>query len=153
MMASILFVLKGSLMTTIPASHIDLLTGPHHAVLTTLAPDGAPENTVVWCSWDGQHVLVNTADGRRKPANVRRDPRVALTVADPHNPYRWLDVRGAVAEIVPDDDYTNINAHAKLYVGADEYYGSVAPAAAKGTEQRIIFKIKPERVVAFPPQG
>ncbi|MER2600555.1 MAG: PPOX class F420-dependent oxidoreductase [Caldilineales bacterium] len=135
-----------------PATHLDLIEGPYHAVLTTLAPEGDPENTVVWCSWDGEHVLVNTADGRRKPENVRADPRVALTVIDPQNPYRWVDVRGVVAEIVPDVDYANINAHARLYVGAEEYYGSVAPASSKGSEQRIIFKIKPERVVVFPPQ-
>ena len=50
---------------TVPATHIDLLTGPFYAVFTTVAPSGQPENTVVWCSWDGSHVLVNTAGGRR----------------------------------------------------------------------------------------
>lgn len=138
---------------SIPASHLDLIEGPIYATLTTLSPSGAPENTVVWCSWDGQHVLVNTADGRRKPSNVRRDPRVALTVVDPTNPYRWVDVRGVVEEIAPDAEYANINAHAKLYVGVDQYYGGFAPAEARGTEQRIIFKIRPERVLAFPPQN
>lgn len=137
---------------TIPASYQDLLEGANYAVLTTLSPKGAPENTVVWYSWDGEHVLVNTADGRRKPANVRHDPRVALTIVDPGNPYRWLDLRGIVEEIVPDPDYANINAHAKRYAGVDEYYGGMAPAEAKGTEQRIIFKIRPDRVLAFPPQ-
>lgn len=138
---------------SIPASHLDLIEGPIYATLTTLSPSGAPENTVVWCSWDGQHVLVNTADGRRKPSNVRRDPRVALTVVDPTNPYRWVDVRGVVEEIAPDAEYANINAHAKLYVGVDQYYGGFAPAEARGTEQRIIFKIRSERVLAFPPQN
>ncbi|MFZ2359529.1 MAG: PPOX class F420-dependent oxidoreductase [Anaerolineae bacterium] len=135
---------------SIPASHLDLIEGPFYAILTTLNPKGAPENTVVWCSWDGQHVLVNTADGRRKPRNVRRDPRVALTVIDPTDPFRWIDVRGVVEEIVPDRDYTNINAHAKLYAGAEEYYGGFAPAERRGTEERIIFKIRPERVLHFP---
>jgi PPOX class probable F420-dependent enzyme len=134
----------------VPASHVDLLEGPYYAVLTTMAPDGQPENTVVWCSWDGEYVLVNTADGRRKPANVRRNPKVALTVIDPQNGFRWIDVRGEVASIEPDPDYANINAHAKLYAGVDEYYGGVQPAEAKGTEERVIFKIRPERVVAFP---
>lgn len=137
----------------IAASHIDLIEGPYVATLTTLNPSGAPENTVVWCSWDGQRVLVNTADGRRKPQNVRRDPRVALTVIDPKNPYRWIDVRGVVEEIVPDTDYANIDAHAKLYAGVERYYGGVAPTEAKGTEERIIFKIRPERVLHYPSQG
>ncbi|RMF80295.1 MAG: PPOX class F420-dependent oxidoreductase [Chloroflexi bacterium] len=139
--------------SSIPESHVDLLTGPVYAVLTTIAPDGSPENTVVWCSWDGTHVLVNTAEGRRKPNNVRANPKVALTAIDPESPYRWIDVRGTVEEIVPDPDYANINAHAKLYVGADEYYGSVTPIEMKGKEERIILKIKPERVVAFPPES
>ncbi len=134
-------------------SHLDLITGPYVATLTTLNPKGAPENTVVWCSWNGQHVLVNTADGRRKPSNVRRDPRVALTVVDPTNPFRWIDVRGVVEEIVPDADYANINAHARLYAGVDQYYGDFAPAEARGTEERIIFKIRPERVLTFPPHS
>lgn len=134
----------------VPASHVDLLTGPYFAVLTTVAPSGQPENTVVWCSWDGEHVLVNTADGRRKPANVRNNPKVALTVIDPQDPFRWIDVRGEVAEIVPDPDYANINAHARLYAGVDEYYGGVSPIEMKGKEDRIIFKIRPDRVLAFP---
>ncbi len=136
----------------IPASHVDLLEGPYVAVLTTVAPSGQPENTVVWCSWDGEHVLVNTADGRRKPNNVRNNPKVALTVIDPQNPYRWIDVRGEVESIVTDTDYANINAHAKLYAGVEEYYGGFAPIEGKGTEERIVFKVRPDRVLAFPPQ-
>jgi hypothetical protein len=137
----------------ISTSHLDLIEGPYVATLTTLNPNGAPENTVVWCSWDGQHVLVNTADGRRKPRNVRRDPRVALTVIDPKNPFRWIDVRGVVDEILPDTNYANIDAHARLYAGVDQYYGGVAPAEARGTEERIIFKIRPQRVLTFPAQN
>ena len=67
----------------IPDTHLDLLTGPIFATLTTLSPSGAPENTIVWCSWDGTHVLVNTAEGRRKPKNVRANPKVALMALDP----------------------------------------------------------------------
>lgn len=137
-------------MTAIPESHIDLITGPYYATFTTLAPNGQPENTVVWCSWEDGYVLVNTADGRRKAENIKKNPQVALCVIDPQNPYRWVDIRGIVAEIAPDIDYANINAHAKLYAGADEYYGGFAPAAQKGTEQRVVLKIRPNRVLAFP---
>ncbi|MCS6825108.1 MAG: PPOX class F420-dependent oxidoreductase [Caldilinea sp.] len=136
--------------TVIPATHLDLIEGPYYAVLTTIAPDGQPENTVVWCSWDGEHVLVNTAEGRRKSANVHKNPKVALTVIDPQNPFRWIDVRGEVEAIVDDADYANINAHALLYEGKEEYYGGVAPAERKDKERRIIFKIRPHRIVAFP---
>jgi PPOX class probable F420-dependent enzyme len=134
----------------IPQSHLDLITGPIPAILATVAPNGQPENTVVWCSWDGEHVLVNTVVGRRKDRNMRHNPRVALTAVDPADPYRWLDVRGYVEEIIPDEGFANINAHAKLYEGVDEYYGGYAPIERRGTEERVVAKIKPVRVLVYP---
>ncbi len=111
---------------TIPQSHLDLIAGPVYAVLTTIAADGQPENTVVWCSWDGEHVLVNTVAGRRKDKNARHNPLVAITAIDPANPLRWVDVRGYVEAIVPDEGNANIDAHAKLYTGADKFFGGYA---------------------------
>lgn len=137
-------------MTTIPENFLDLLTGPIYAVLTTVSPEGQPENTVVWCSWDGEYVLVNTVIGRRKEQNARHNPHVAVTVIDPTNPYRWMDVRGVVAEFVPDTDYANIDAHAKLYQGVDHYYGGVAPANLRGVDKRVILRIRPQRVLCYP---
>ena len=137
-------------MTTIPDSHRDLLSGPYYAIFTTMAPDGMPENTIVWCSLDGDTVLVNTAEGRRKESNVRQNPKVALCVLDPEDAFRWIDVRGEVDEIEPDPTYANIDLHAKIYTGADSYYGGVQPADMAGAEERIIFRIKPERVVTSP---
>ena len=135
---------------TIPQSHLDLITGPVYVVFTTVADDGQPENTVVWCSWDGEYVLVNTVAGRRKDENVRQNPKVALTAIDPNDPYRWVDVRGFVEVIVPDEGNANINAHAKLYAGAESYYGDFAPAERAAQEERIILKIRPTRVLTFP---
>lgn len=132
---------------SIPESHADLINHGVFATLTTIAPTGQPENTIVWFSWDGEHVLVNTAAGRRKWRNVQTEPRVALTVIDPKNGYRWLDIRGRVEAIEPDPNSDNISAHAKQYVGVDRYYGGVAPAEQEGKEERVIMKIRPERVV------
>ena len=134
-------------MVEIPESHKHLLTDPIVAVFTTVSPDNAPENTIVWCSYDGEYVLVNTAAGRRKDRNIRNNPKVALLVLDPKDDFHWIDVRGVVEEIVPDDDYANINAHNKLYTGRDEFY-SGASADKKGTEERVVYKIKPESIVA-----
>ncbi len=134
---------------SIPQSHLDLIAGPVHALLTTIAPDGQPENTVVWCSWDGEHVLVNTADGRRKHENARRNPLVALAAIDPNDPYRWIDVRGRVAAIVPDEGNANIYAHARLYADVAEGEAYTPPEWPRN-QVRVIIKIKPTRVVAFP---
>jgi PPOX class probable F420-dependent enzyme len=135
---------------TIPDDYLDLITGPVHAVLTTLSPSGKPENTVVWCSWDGEHVLVNTIDGRRKTNNVRANPYVALTAIDPDDPYRWLDVRGIVLEIVDDVGNANIDAHTRLYTTHQKFYGDYAAAEREAREKRLILKIKPERVLVYP---
>jgi PPOX class probable F420-dependent enzyme len=135
---------------TIPQSHLDLIAGPVYAVLTTVAADGQPENTVVWTSWDGQHVLVNTVAGRRKDRNARHNPLVAITAIDPANPLRWVDVRGYVEEIVPDEGNANIDAHTRLYTSHDKFFGGYAAKEREATEQRVIMKIRPTRVVAYP---
>jgi PPOX class probable F420-dependent enzyme len=135
---------------TIPQSHLDLIAGPVYAVLTTIAPDGQPENTVVWCSWDGQHVLVNTVAGRRKDKNARHNPLVAMTAIDPENALRWVDVRGYVEEIVPDAGNANIDAHTRLYTSHDKFFGGYAAIEREATEQRVILKIRPTRVVTYP---
>lgn len=137
-------------MTTIPDSHRDLIDGPYLATLTTIAPDGVPENTIVWSLSDGDTVLVATAAGRRKDKNVRANPHVALCVLDPRDGYRWIDVRGVVAEIAPDENYETINKLAKLYAGQDSFYGGVAPAEVEGTEERVVFRIRPHRVTTSP---
>lgn len=135
---------------TIPQSHLDLITGPVYAILTTINSQGQPENTVVWCSWDGSHVLVNTTAERRKTKNVRHNPRVALLALDPEDTGRWVDIRGMVVAVDPDTDNANINSHAKLYAGVDEFYGSVAPVERAATETRVILRIEPVSVVAYP---
>ncbi len=134
----------------IPSSHIDLIAGPVYVVFTTVAPDGQPENTVVWCSWDGEHVLVNTTAGRRKERNVRHNPLVAVTAIDPADPLRWIDVRGYVEEVVPDEGNANIDAHTRLYTGKDKFYGDYAAGEREATERRIIIRIRPSRVVVYP---
>jgi hypothetical protein len=97
-------------------------------------------------------VLVNTRRNSRKIRNIEKNPKVALTAIDPENAYNWIDVRGTVTDITTDVDYKNINSHAKIYRGEDEYYGGVAPLELKGRDERVIIRIKPERVVAYAPQ-
>ena len=135
-------------MSIIPDSHKDLLENPITATFTTVSPSNKPENTAVWFSWDGDYILVNSIEGRRKPDNIRKNPSVAVFVIDPTNNERWIDVRGVVEEIIPDEGDANIEAHSRRYTGK-AFYGGYTMMARKGTETRIIFKIKPQRVVTL----
>ena len=74
----------------IPEKYTDLFQKRAFANLGTLMPDGRPQVTPVWCDFDGEHVIFNSAKGRQKDRNVRRDPRVSLAISDPENPYRYL---------------------------------------------------------------
>jgi PPOX class probable F420-dependent enzyme len=86
----------------IPDKFRDLLEAKSFASLSTLMPDGSPQVTPIWFDWDGQHIRVNTALGRGKDKNMRRDPRVSLAIIDPRDPYRYLEVRGRVVKITED---------------------------------------------------
>jgi PPOX class probable F420-dependent enzyme len=127
-------------MATIPASHADLLTKPAFANLATLNPDGSPQVTPVWVDFDGSHVIVNTARGRVKAKNLAREPRVALSIADPENPYRYLGIQGRVVEMTEKGGDAHIDKMAKKYLGKDSY------PFRKAGEVRIVVKIEPDKV-------
>ncbi len=125
---------------SIPDKYRDLFTKRAFASLATLMPDGSPQVTPVWVDLEDDLVLVNTAKGRQKDKNMRRDPRVSLAIIDPDNPYRYLEIRGRVAEITEDGADAHIDKMAKKYLGVDKY------PYRQATETRVIFKIRPERV-------
>jgi PPOX class probable F420-dependent enzyme len=131
--------------TQIPESHQDLLTGPVFVSLVTMMPDGQPQATPVWCTYDGETILVNSAPGRQKDKNIRANPRVTVLAINPENPYSYLEVRGKVTEIIEDDE-PMIDRLAKLYTGKDIYYGEVAPEDSR--EPRVTYRITPQRVIA-----
>ena len=125
---------------TIPQEFRDLLTKKAFAHLATIMPDGSPQVTPVWIDFDGGHVRVNSAKGRIKDKNMRRNGRVALAIQDPENPYRYLAVRGRVEEITETGADAHIDSLAKKYLGQDRY-----PHRQPG-EVRVIYRIRPERV-------
>ena len=124
---------------TIPEKYQDLFQKKAFANLATLMPDGKPQVTPVWCDFDGKHVLVNSAKGRVKDRNMRRDPRVSLALIDPDNPYRYLQLQGRVVEITETGADQHIDRLAKKYLGVDKY-----PNRQPG-EVRVIYKIEPDR--------
>ena len=121
----------------IPDKYVDLFSKKAFANLATVNPDGTPQVTPVWVDYDGTHVLVNSARGRRKDKNMETNPAVAISILDPDNPYRYLEVRGRVAEITEDGADEHIDKMAKKYLGQDKY-----PFRQPG-EVRVIFKIQP----------
>ena len=124
----------------IPEKYRDLLTGKKaFASLGTLMPDGTPQVTPVWFDFDGTNLIFNSALGRQKDRNVRRDPRVTMTIIDPENPYRYVEVRGRVIDITQEGARDSINKLAKKYLGKDVYPGPP-------DEVRVIYKVRPEKI-------
>lgn len=124
----------------IPPAFQDLLQKKAFANLATLMPDGGPQVTPVWFDVEGGCIRINTAKGRVKDKNMRRAGKVALAIQDPENPYRYLGIRGRVAEITEDGADAHIDALAKKYLGQDRY-----PYRQPG-EVRVTYRIEPERV-------
>jgi len=122
----------------VPDAFLDLFHKKSFAHLATLMPDGTPQVTPVWCDFDGTHVLINSAKGRQKDKNVRGKPQVALSIQDPDNPYRYLEVRGRVVSVTEEGADAHIDRLAKRYMGVDKY-----PLRKPG-EVRVIYKIRPE---------
>jgi len=117
-----------------------LLREASYAQIATLMPDGSPQLTQVWIDTDGTYVIVNTVATHQKVKNIRRDPRVAINVHDPAKPFRVANMRGTVVEITADGADQHIDALARKYLGADTY-----PFRRPG-QQRIILKIRPDRI-------
>ena len=123
---------------------IQLLKGPNFAFLATLMPDGRPQVSPVWVEFDGKHVVINSEVKRAKVRNLKRDPRVSLAVANPSNPYEYVEIRGKVVDMTTEGAFEDIDNLAKKYLGQDKY-----PYNQEG-DQRIILKVEPLEVVGYP---
>jgi PPOX class probable F420-dependent enzyme len=110
------------------------------AHIATLMPDGSPQVSPVWVDVDGDRILVNSAEGRRKDRNLCNDSRVALSATDPDNPYDAVMIRGRVVQTTREGAREHVDKMAKKYLGQDKY-----PYARPG-EVRVIFAIEPESV-------
>jgi PPOX class probable F420-dependent enzyme len=125
---------------TIPENYKDLFEKQAFGNLGTLMQDGSPQITPVWVDYDGKYVRFNSAKGRVKDKNIRRDPRVSISLQDPANPYRYLAVRGKVVEITEKGADDHINKLSQKYLGKPVY-----PFRQPG-EVRVIYKIEPQKV-------
>ena len=126
--------------TTIPTEFNDLLESNAMANIATIGPKGEPQNNPVWFDWDGSHILFSQTKGRQKFHNLQREPRIAVSILDPQNPYRYLEVRGKVVRIDEDANNAFINKMAKKYINQDTY-----PWHQPGDE-RVVIVVEPEKV-------
>jgi PPOX class probable F420-dependent enzyme len=127
-------------MAAFPEAFKDLLQKKAFAMLATVNADGTPQVTPVWFDTDGTHLRFNTARGRVKDKNLARRPQVAVAIMDPDNPYRYVQIRGRIAEVTEAGADAHIDALAKKYTGQDKYAGR------KAGEVRVTYKVFPERV-------
>ncbi len=127
-------------MAEIPTELKDLLDKKGFAHVATIGPSGEPHSSPVWYDFDGYRLLFSQTKDRQKYKNLRRDPRIAVSIHDPDDPYRHLEVRGEAEEIVDDEGYEFINSLAKKYLGKDEY-----PELQPG-EERVVVKVTPHHI-------
>jgi PPOX class probable F420-dependent enzyme len=129
--------------TVIPESHADLLEAQALAHIATLGPDGEPQVNPVWFDWDGQHLMFSQTTTRQKVRNLERDNRIALSIVDPENPYRYLEIRGTVVRVDPDPDKAFIDKMAQKYLGVEQYPWN------QPNDERLIMVVKPEHTTTM----
>jgi PPOX class probable F420-dependent enzyme len=127
----------------IPDAFKDILQKKAFVHLATRMADGSPQASPVWVDTEGDYILINSAKGRLKDRNIRADPRVALSVTDPDNPYRALMLRGKVVKITEEGAEDHIDKMAQKYFGKDRY-----PYRVEG-EVRVIYYIEPTKVATM----
>jgi PPOX class probable F420-dependent enzyme len=142
-------------LTDLDPVHLDLITGAVTATLATINEDGLPQLTPVWVNHDGQSLNLNSVRGRLKDRNMRARPRVSLMFVNNNNPYHWITIEGEVAEIIDEDDAergaqatNNIDDLAELYLGQRPY-----PLRDPKGEIRVLYKVRPLRILKFGPVG
>lgn len=127
--------------STLSDADLALLRATNYCHIATLREDGTILNVPVWVDTDGERILVNSAEGRAWPANLRREGHATCTVTDHENPYRYVSAVVRIDEDTHDGADDDIDRLAKKYMDVDEY-----PFRQEG-EQRVTFRLRPERVV------
>jgi PPOX class probable F420-dependent enzyme len=122
----------------IPEKFEDILHSNALAHVATVGPKGEPQNNPVWFDWDGKRIRFSQLPTRQKFRNLQREPRLSLSIVDPQNPYRYLEVRGVVERVEEDPDLAFMNKLAKKYTGQETYAG------AKPGEGRVTLVVRPE---------
>jgi PPOX class probable F420-dependent enzyme len=118
--------------------YLDLLESTALAHVAAVGPGGEPQVNPVWFGWDGANLRFSQTTGRQKYRNLAREPRIALSIVDPSNPYRYLEIRGRVVTVEPDPELDFINSMAKKYLGQDRYPWH------QPNDERVVIVVTPE---------
>lgn len=130
-------------MTAIPEQARAILDNPEFAVVSTIEPDGQPQSSVVWFERDGDDLLMSTVKGRRKHANLVRDPRATVLVYPKDNPYSYVELRGTVT-MTEEGGRELIDRLCRAYTGGERY------TYDDGTDNvRVVVRLTPDKVVAL----
>jgi PPOX class probable F420-dependent enzyme len=132
--------MKAKHMTVLPDDLIAVLNAKSICFVTTLMPDGAPQISQTWAGTDGEHVLINTVDTHQKTRNIRRDPRIALGIADPAAPSRYWALRGSVVAMTTEGAREHIDELSQKYIGRPY------PGFGGGPQQRVLLTVRVDRV-------
>jgi PPOX class probable F420-dependent enzyme len=127
---------------TIPADLTDLLERPLYGSLGTIRPDNTVQVNPMWYEFDGENVRFTHTTFRAKYRNLQRNPSMSLLVTDPDDPRRFLEVRGALAEVIPDPAGT-------FYVRLAKRYGSASPQPPRDAPDRVILVMSIGHVTRF----
>ena len=123
---------------TIPEKFRDILEGKGFAHWATIGRDGEPHSSPVWYDFDGEHILISQTKKRQKLHNVKRDPRVSISILDPGNPYRYIEIRCEVIDVTEDEGNAFINKMAKKYTNQDVYTWHMPG------DERVVVRIQPK---------
>lgn len=124
----------------VPESHRSLLEAPLFGHLATVRPDGAPQSSVMWFSWDGALLRFTHRTDRQKFRNLAHESRVSFSVQDPAQPYRFLEVRGLVDSIERDEG-------AMFFVELQRRYGVTFPSYDADATARVVIAVRPTRII------
>jgi PPOX class probable F420-dependent enzyme len=123
-------------MVAIPDGYESLLERPLYGHLATTRPDGRAQVNPMWFDWDGEKLFFTHTTKRQKYRNITANPNVAMSISDPDNPYRYLEIRGVVEEVVPDPT-------GKFYLHLIDRYSGPLTEAGPDKADRVILVVRP----------
>lgn len=126
----------------IPDDLVDILETNGFAHVATIGPDGEPQSNPVWYDWDGETLAISQTPDKQKYRNLQRDNSIAVSILDPDDPYRYIEIRGEVTAVEPDPDYAFIHSLSNSYMGRDYPY-------LQEGEERFVVRITPQHTTSM----